>query len=434
MVIIVTVIKLLFLERTPLFGDEGLYCYLGYQMQQQGLQRGLQETLFMWKDAPLLPMLNSLSLMIPNVSPVMACRGVVVVTAGIGGFILYLLTQNLWVLIFYLLNPFNVFTDRTNLMEPVFVTTVLFYCWVVLKEKKYLGLVAVVLMFLAKQSAILILPVPFLLRPNRLKVHWWLMGFGVLVGGLFKLTTPLWDTAAMHASLNVDFDRIRQNMWLMGSWMKQYIEVPGLVLIAIGGLVTVMNKRFGLLIPLLLFGVVYAVAGYTLFPRYLLVLLPFMAWLVAEVTRFTWGKIITIGVMMLFLHKDYLILVEPERAPISLEDHYQFFEDWGSGGGTRKAVEYLKNLKFSGNLFVPQDIKGLWVVTQLSYTPTADWRVEFYAPPVEITRPGLLISTIHHQSILNPLRSKLQTKSLFSSNGDARNSVKIEEIIVPIES
>ena len=102
LVVLVAAIKLLFLDRTPFFGDEGLYCYLGYQMQQ-GWGVFWRETIFVWKDAPLLPILNGWALLIPGLSPIFACRGTVVVMAAIGALFLWGITRNWWVLIFYIL-------------------------------------------------------------------------------------------------------------------------------------------------------------------------------------------------------------------------------------------------------------------------------------------------------------------------------------------
>jgi len=131
---------------------------------QQGWGVFWRETIFMWKDAPLLPVLNGLALFIPGLSPIFACRGTVVVMAAIGALFLWGITRNWWVLIFYLLNPFNFFIDRTSLMESVFVTMVLFYLWTVLRGKKFLSIAAVGLLFAAKQSALIALPFPWLLE------------------------------------------------------------------------------------------------------------------------------------------------------------------------------------------------------------------------------------------------------------------------------
>jgi len=387
---------------------------------QQGWGVFWRETIFVWKDAPLLPILNGWALLIPGLSPIFACRGTVVVMAAIGALFLWGITRNWWVLIFYLLNPFNFFIDRTSLMESVFVTMVLFYLWTVLRGKKFLSIAAVGLLFAAKQSALIALPFPWLLEGKLKKNTLITMGLGVFFAVLLKLTTPLWDTAQMHVSVVVDISRIKQNLWLMENWIIQYLEWPGMLVVVLGGVMAVHKRRFGVISILVLIGGVYGFTGFRLFPRYLLVMMPFMAMLVGEVAKYKWGKISIALVLLIFIHKDWMILTAPKGAAIAKEDHYQFWEDWSSGLGTKAAVDYLRGENYSGSLWVPQDLKGMWIITQLSYAPGRRWDEHFYTLAEEIGKSGWIINTSHHQIKRGEL--------VFVSNGEARNSVRIEKI------
>src|SRR3989338_1035036 len=111
------------------------------------------------------------------------------------------------------------------------------------------------------------------------------MGLGVFFAVLLKLTTHLWDTAQMHVSVVVDISRIKQNLWLMENWIIQYLEWPGMLVVMLGGVMAIYKRRFGVISILVLIGGVYGFTGFRLFPRYLLVMMPFMAMLVGEVAK-----------------------------------------------------------------------------------------------------------------------------------------------------
>ncbi len=428
-----------------MFGDEGLYCYLGYQINQLPPQDSFNLVVNFWKDAPLLPVLNAAALkLFPHLPPLWTCRAVVTVTAGLGAVILFSL-GGWWAGLFYLLNPFSFFLDRTILMEPVLNTAMLAFIAAALAAMKrgtklllILAAFSTGLLLAAKQTGVLVLPIPLVwallkrrqfpyLKPVNAVIVITAMG----MIGLALTTTKLWDTAAMHATTAISLVRIKVNLWLMANWLVQYWSWWIIPMIILGW-------RWKWVVIITYFIATFALLGWTLFPRYLLIVVPFVALLAGQAAKNLVGKTLLIILLMIFVRRDITILLQPDRAQLARETRYQFFEDWGSGLGTKNAITWLEQQTLSPDtlLLVPQDIQGLWIMSQLSFAPQINLATNFYTNDNSLlnqietyqNRPILLIATAHHSQLVNLVKQKYVSNRLLTTNGDNRNSVTIDVI------
>ena len=418
------------LLKVPVFGDEGLYCYLGYQINHLSPPDSINLIVNFWKDAPLLPLLNAVALkLFPLAPPLWTCRAAVTAISGMGAIILFSL-GGWWAFFFYLLNPFSFFLDRTILMEPVLNATILAFMAATLAAMKRstklsltLAAFSTGLVLTAKQTGILVLPIPLVWAllerhkfPHLKRVSAIIAITAAGLIGLALTTTQLWDTAAMHTTTVLSLPRLKTNLWLIGSWLIQYWTwwvTP----------VIILGWRWKWILTVAYFILTFVLFGWTLFPRYLLIVVPFVALLAGHASRNALGKALLIILLVIFVKRDLTILFQPDKAHLAKETRYQFFEDWGSGLGTKAALEWLKNQKFAPQtvLLIPQDIQGLWVMSQLSFTPDLNLDTYFYTNDQLINQSGLLVAT-SHQSI------PTGTVRLMTTNADNRNSVTIYQL------
>ena len=167
LVVLVTLVRFINLLKTPVFGDEGLYCYLGYQINHLPPPDSVNLVVNFWKDAPLLPLLNAIALkLFPFAPPLWTCRAAVTVISGMGAIILFSL-GGWWAFFFYSLNPFSFFVDGTILMEPVLNVAILAFMAATLAAMKQstklsltLAAFSTGLVLTAKQTGILVLHLP----------------------------------------------------------------------------------------------------------------------------------------------------------------------------------------------------------------------------------------------------------------------------------
>ena len=206
----------------------------------------------------------------------------------------------------------------------------------------------------------------------------------------------------------------------------------------VGGWQIVKRKRWDLaIIPVMLVGG-FAVLGWTLFPRYLLIVVPFAALVAGQAARSLGGKVLLVILLVIFIKRDIIILLQPDKAQLARETQYQFWEDWGSGRGTKAALEWLKKQELQPEtvLLVPQDILGLWLMSQLSFAPEFNTATKFYTnghnliDQIEANRnkPILLVATAHHSQLVNQVKQIYSWQRLLATNGDNRNSVTIEAL------
>lgn len=461
-ILFATGIKSLFLDTTPLFGDEALYCYLGYRLYSNPFLQAFDITVNHWKDAPGLPLMNAINFGIFGQSyPIQTCRFVSVVASFVAGVVflqlvrLFTSNKRVWFasLAFFLLNPFSFFFDRTSLMDAPLVSFVLLFFYfslIFFKKGKViyllLALVSFVFMFFTKFNSLLVLPVIFsfpLLQPQRYRFR---RSYYVLVLAALSIVvwmtayfTKTWETVFYHINdsrnLFSVLSKIAQNIRLITSWYAQVLTPLALVLIFFGFISAFAKKLYSLAFTLPFLVLFYAVVSQNLFPRYFLFTLPFIAILIGFAVRSRWGMLGFLVLMLTFIWGDFQIIFNPYKAPLAHETRYQFFTDWSSGIGAKKAVEYFsKQSKYKPfKVLVPIDLQGLFSMTKLAYVPESVFTYLFF--PDKNTMIQLLenysdsnifiVSTPSHNWVLEAIMEIDYIQKLYKTNGNERNSIFI---------
>jgi len=86
--------------------------------------------------------------------------------------------------------------------------------------------------------------------------------------------------------------------------------------------------------------------GKIVYPRYLLPLIPFMtiivAWGLRQIKR--WGLVAIMFLALIWLIKDYHLVVLPQKANLPSAETVQYFESWSAGYGLKEIRDYLRTL------------------------------------------------------------------------------------------
>jgi hypothetical protein len=163
------------------------------------------------------------------------------------------------------------------------------------------------------------------------------------------------------------------NMFGMSVWLTSYLGII-LTLFAIVGLVIALVKLDKRILYLSILAMVpwliSASTAKVLYPRYLLFFTPpiliIIAYGMSKVTDFiertlpksfnvsyTITPLLYILILLQSLNFSYLLLTDPTRAPLPLQDKDQFVEDWASGYGVDEAYDFLKSeLDANGKLAI----------------------------------------------------------------------------------
>lgn len=461
-ILLTTFLKASYLDLTPLFGDEALYCHLGYLLATKPFIPALDYAVNHWKDAPGLLLADALSLrLLPFLSPILACRLVPVFFSMLSAFVLYAIVQllipdkrvHLLTILFYLFNPFNFFFDRTNLMDVplVFYSLLFFYLSLsYLKggsRKKLIFLsVSFIFMVLTKFNAFLMIPPVFIFLVLWLKRFRYaktylltILFISMIIVFLTFFLTQIWETVFYHTSksfsLSDIFLRPLFTMKLMLSWYRQFLTPWGLLLILVGIHYGFRLRLSAIVFTLLWFLLFYAVVSETIFPRYLLMTLPFMALLVGLNAPKKFLLAISLILLVFYFTNDVKILANPKEASLATEVHYEYFDDWSSGAGMKMLIYYLEQTpKERSVILIPSDYEGLWYITKRSYAPLLTISEEIFSKEdidVNLNKHAkekiLIIATPYHDWIEKNLESR-RKNLIFASNGFQRNSILLYEV------
>lgn len=375
-IILVSTVRLINLESTPVFGDEAVYCWAGYEITTVGLPKTWQMIVNQKKFAPLLSVIHGgLMMVFPKFSPIFLCRSVSVIASGLVGLILFMWLKNWVALVFWLVNPFNFFNDRTSLQEPLLNLLIVATMVSLERERSIKAGVFLVLSFLTKLTTLLVVPGLVGLALVRKRVvqasvlilavlifKWWAIKF-----------TNLWDIFGYHAyadwSLITLSARVLKNLRLTISWYQQYLT-GGFWVLAILGIWQSLRQQQGQWLMLL----VSILAGYILladsyFPRLLLVTLPLWAIILSYSAKMKVGWL-TFGILLLvWIKNDLNIVWQPRLAKIAKEDYWQFYQDWTSGETIRQAVLRWQNQPDLKQVKVSRDTAAMWQLYKLRLAP-----------------------------------------------------------------
>ena len=458
-IVIVTLFRLFNLKSTPLFGDEALYCNLGVEFSKGDLAGAWNLTVNDWKVAPLLSTLQGLVLAItPSSDPVILCRGVSVFAGSITAVLIFLLSRELTknksvqlaALMFALLNPFNFFSDRTSLQEPLvtmFIVLMVFLMVRVEREKSYsqifLLIVSLFLAFLSKLSAFIALPSLLLIAFSRAKrTRGKLVLTLTVVSVIFYFWsiqyTNLWETVGYHTSADLDIGvlvrRLRGNLHLTLNWYQQYLSPWFFLVVGLGSWRVFKTKKFmWIFVPALIIGG-YSLTTVGYFPRYLLLSLPFLALLVGFAAETKLGMVIVMIMILSYLRNDWKIVMQPTVANLAKEDRYQFYEDWTSGLGMEAALNFLdKEGRYNQIILPPGTGKSTFQLLYQSFKPGLKLVIHLVNSEEDLRKllslldlgKTVVVTKPHLQSLINGVRNDFLVESVFASNEDRRNSVLI---------
>lgn len=456
----ITVSKALFLDKTPLFGDEALYCYLGTTYHTQPFSEALSLTINYWKDAPGLIWLNAINLLIFGQSqPIEVCRFTSVLFSAFSAGVFYLFTGLLinnpsirfWSLVFLLLNPLSFFFDRTSLMDPPQVFWMLLYLYFSLKYLKdsnfaalIISLFSYVAMFTTKFNALINIPIVIGLNywnraVYRLRIRYYVLLVMVVFVSLMLSVryTHIWETVFYHVdtplSLRLLVGRIITNLRIMLSWYRQFFTPLVLPFLLLGTWHLYRKKQTIIVWIFLSIIGFYAVVSINLFPRYLLLTVPFIALIVGYSAYSSFGRMLLGVLIVIFIFNGYRVIMEPSKALLAQETRYEYFEDWGSGIGTKQAIEYfVSTLTNQVFIVVPTDLEGLFRIITMHYAPQLHAQLIFFRDATELRTmletkrelPIFIIATPYHEWITTVLRD-FSAPMIYATNKTQRNSILI---------
>ena len=253
-----------------------------------------------------------------------------------------------------ILLPFPFFYDRTLLFESTLLT------WMALAI--YIPAAGLPLAILTKQTGWLSVPLAILLHfQNKRLVFISLLAALVIPFAVWFIALGSWEQiikinfmqTAIPLGASADF---KTNLLRAKLWLISYVTLPILFLALVGlikeSVESVKKRAFS---PVLIIGlwslsvlIFEAKVAVIFYPRYLYPMLLGVVLLATKNawTLFTYVKSIKkpilrlttlfAGAMILFypsIKFDYTLINSPQNAPLALEDHLQFFEDWTSGIG-----------------------------------------------------------------------------------------------------
>lgn len=388
------IIRLPNLTLQPIFADEAIYIRWAQVMKAEPTLRFLpisdgKTPLFMWTLMPLLKFIHD---------PLLAGR---LLSVFVGFFTfsgVYFLARKVfnsrvafWSALLYVITPYTVFFDRMALVDSMLaaftVWIIYFAIWLVKSGRLDIAMVLGYLIgggILTKTPAMMNL----LLLPVTLLGFKWSKGYPILRLLLFWTITiiiaivlynllRLGPQFHMLSSRNADYifspneligrplDPFIPHMRDLSDWFPKLFTWPILFCITIGILYTVIKlNKLGLivliwaLIPLLVqsaflktFTARYlltAVAPLLIIGGYGIVnILPRFSLL----NRFSFGLMLVV-ILPLALNFDFLLVTNPQKAPLPKAERIGYFEEWTAGYGFDEIAEFLKEERKKGKIVV----------------------------------------------------------------------------------
>lgn len=373
----------------PVFADEAIYIHWSQVIWHDATNRFIplsdgKPPLFMWLMVPFLKVISE---------PLLAGRSLSVLSGLmtlIGVFLLSrkLFSQKVAILaaILVILQPFLLFYDRLALVDSMLTAFGVwaFYGALLLFEKPDIG--KGILLGTVWGGAMLTKPsggfYPLLTPPFLLlfSVKTWFAkikkllapaflasGYGLgfynvlrLSGAFHMITSRSADyLRSKNELLTNPFQFIPNTSKVMLEWLASYFSWLGMVFLAVvvGMVIVKRSKKAALLLLWVLFPFfLEAAIGKIVYPRYLLVTVPFIliliSWGLVELVAWSGGKrwlkvgvgflgLIVLGFWSLF---DWRLLTDPGKAPLHQAEKEQYLQEWAAGYGIREVADYLRSL------------------------------------------------------------------------------------------
>lgn len=380
----------------PVFTDEAIYLRWSQIMWHDATQRFLplsdgKTPLFMWLGVVIMRFFND---------PVLAGR-LISVVAGLGSmigiyFVACVLFQKKWLGLvasfFYIIIPFTLTYDRMALAEALLLSLEIWtlYFAIILAKSRRLDFAIFAgicwgAAILTKPPALLFavfFPLSLLILADwkrslvTIIPRWLVTGvfaaamFGVLflspgVGAIFSRSSDyaFTKTEIIQNGLKYPFF----NTKMMIEWLVNYLSWP-LAVLFILGIVFGFQKRkrtalFLLSILLIIFGT-QAITGKVIYPRYLLVMMPFVIlFLVMTIEGLTYKlklKYWQIALLLLVVSTgafnfDRTLMFNPANTPFVRIDQGQYLSFWSSGQGIKEVSEFIKDKSQNGKVYVASE-------------------------------------------------------------------------------
>jgi len=396
-------LRLINLTLLPVFADEAIYIRWSQIMRAEATLRFLplsdgKQPLFMWAIIPFLKIFTD---------PLLAGRFLSVLS-GLGSLVgIFFLTWELfkkkWISLLasflYALLPFFVFFDRLALVDSMLLMFGIWlaYLCILLARRPRLDLALIMGLVLGgalitKSPAIffaMMMPSALLLGKDLKKNIFSLVGFWLLIWalgfGFYNFLLRLGPGFQMIASRNKDYlftfqeilarplDPLKPHLVDLFSWLPNLFTWPVCLLVLLG-LFLCLRKKMKEAIFLLIWFIIpffpQAVLAKVFTPRYILFTLwPLVVlaafggvWLFEQLNfikkRFQ-KKIGLILMVILFLliifpslKYNFLLLTNPEKAPLPRNLRNGHLEEWTAGQGLKESAEFLRQKAKTGHVFV----------------------------------------------------------------------------------
>jgi len=396
-------LRLINLTLLPIFADEAIYIRWSQIMRAEATLRFLplsdgKQPLFMWAIIPFLKIFTD---------PLLAGRFLSVLS-GLGSLVgIFFLTWGLfkkkWISLLtsflYALLPFFVFFDRLALVDSMLLMFGIWlaYLCILLARRPRLDLALIMGMILGgalitKSPAIffaIMMPSALLLGKDLKKNIFPFFGLWLLIlalgFGFYNFLLRLGPGFQMIASRNKDYlftfqeilthplDPLKPHLIDLFSWLPNLFTWPVCLLVLLGLFWGLRKKTKETLFLLIWFIVPFfpqAVLAKVFTPRYILFTLwPLVVlaafggvWLFEQLTlikkRFQ-KKIGLILMMVLFLliifpslKYNFLLLTNPEKAPLPRNLRNGHLEEWTAGQGLKESAEFFKEKAKISSVFV----------------------------------------------------------------------------------
>ena len=486
------VLRLIFLNRLPIFTDEAIYVRWAQIALHDSSWRFISLTdgkqpMYVWVAMVFLKFIQD---------PLIAGRLVSVLTGFFTMLGLFALSYELFknrtvaflTATLYIVYPFAQVLDRMAIYDSM---VAMFYVWalyfsVLLVRKIRLDL-AFILGFvigggvLTKSSnffSIYLLPFLLILFNFKQKLvekklfkFILLAAFSAVIGyGFYQILrlSPLYEMiAAKNATFVYPFSEwikhpfvyVFSNLSGLTSWLLQYLTPAYIFLILIA--ILFINKFFKEKVLLLLYFVLpflaLAVFGKLIYPRFIflmsLMLLPLVAWslnfLFQESEKLfkknkllikTVQTILLVVVIAYPLFVSVLFAVNPLKAPIADEDHNQYVNGWAAGWGVNQSVSFFENQAKNQKIFIategtfglmPESME-IYLVQNKNITIKGYWPVDIFPKSVlsyAAKMPSYFIF-YQPQHVVIPIDYPL--KLIFEvRQGDTNNYYRVYQITAP---
>jgi len=465
MIVVFFLLRLVNLTILPIFADEAIYLRWSQVMRTEPTLRFLplsdgKQPLFMWLTIPFLKIFTN---------PLVSGR-ILSALAGLGSLIgLFLLSwelfKNKWLALvtsfFYAIVPFFVFFDRLALVDSLLAMFGIWLAWLSLRLARFVRLdlalitgIVLGLALITKSPAVffaLLLPLGIILTINWKKKIWSLLGFWIIVYllgfGFYNFLLRLGPGFQMIALRNKDYvftwqeilshplDPLKPHLGDLASWLPNLLTWPILLLIILG-IYFAFKKNW--LIAFFLFAwfafplLVQSTFAKVFTPRYILFTIWPLVIFAAIAFDFLFNQLnqmkkrlgrnlyLALSLVLFFLlvssclKYDWLLLTNPEKAPLPRNLRNGHLEEWTAGQGLKESAAFLKERALTNQVFVGTEgfFGTLPDGLQLYLEGTPNIRVIGVGWPVNEVHQSLINSLVDNEVYLlvNQSRLKIQTE------------------------